>query len=83
MTLEFPVFSVAIDDGAVVVECGKMYDISTFRQRNCTREENKSCAHMYACMYSIMEYGSTPYVGLTPKKHGRHTLVQILFSTEN
>ena len=32
---------------------------------------------------SIMEYGSTPYVGLTRKKHGRHTLAQILFSSEN
>ena len=31
----------------------------------------------------IMEYGSTPYVGLTRKKHGRHTLAQILFSSEN
>ena len=24
-----------------------------------------------------MEYSSTPYVGLTPKKHGHHTLTQI------
>ena len=31
----------------------------------------------------IMEYGSTPYVGLTPIKHGRHTLVQILFFPKN
>ena len=30
----------------------------------------------------IMEYGSTPYVGLTRKKHGRHTLAQILFSIQ-
>ena len=34
-------------------------------------------------VYNIMEYGSTPYVGLTRKKHGRHTLAQILFSSEN
>jgi hypothetical protein len=26
-----------------------------------------------------MEYGSTPYVGLILKKHGRHTLAQIYF----
>ena len=26
-----------------------------------------------------MEYGSTPYVGLTPKKHGHHTLAQIYY----
>ena len=32
---------------------------------------------------NIMEYGSTPYVGLTPIKHGRHTLAEILFSSEN
>ena len=58
MTLEFVVFSVAIDNGAVVVECGRMYDISTFRQRNCTREENKSCARMYACtyVYTYLQY---------------------------
>ena len=31
----------------------------------------------------IMEYGSTPYVGLTRKKHGRHTLAQISFLSEN
>ena len=31
----------------------------------------------------IMEYGSTPYVGLTLIKHGRHTLAEILFSSEN
>ena len=30
----------------------------------------------------IMEYGSTPYVGLTRKKHGHYTLAQILFSSE-
>ena len=42
------------------------------------------CPHVnfrYAYSYSLyniiyMEYGSTSYVGLTPKKHGRHTLVQ-------
>ena len=27
----------------------------------------------------IIEYGSTPYVGLTPKKYGHHTLVHIYF----
>ena len=33
---------------------------------------------------TTMEYGSTPYyVGLTPKKHCRHTLAQILFLSEN
>ena len=37
---------------------------------------------IYIYIY-IMEYGSTPYVGLTPKKHGRHTLAEILFSSEN
>ena len=31
----------------------------------------------------FMEHGSTLCVGLTLKKHGRHTLVQILFSSEN
>ena len=47
--------------------------------------------YLFACMEKsvhyqievIMEYGSTPYVGLTRKKHGRHTLAQILFSSEN
>ena len=42
--------------------------------------------YVYIRMYThirIMEYGSTPYVGLTPKKHGRHTLAEILFSPEN
>ena len=29
--------------------------------------------YIYIRIY-IMEYGSTPYVGLTRKKHGRHTL---------
>ena len=40
---------------------------------------------LYVFKYAsiIMEYGSTPYVGLTRKKHGHHTLAQILFSSEN
>ena len=42
------------------------------------------CTYVYTYVcYSIMEYGSTPYVGLTRKKHVRHTLAQILFSSEN
>ena len=50
----------------------------------------RTYVHTHVCVHTIlshtpgiMEYGSTPYVGLTRKKHGRHTLVQILFSSEN
>ena len=54
------------------------------------------CVYVYVCVFmvplfivlsfrvqNIMEHGSTPYVGLTPKKHGCHTLAQILFLSEN
>ena len=29
-------------------------------------------AALFACSLNIMAYGSTPYVGMTPKKNGRH-----------
>ena len=55
------------------------------------------CTHIILLVMSVKLYtsmplkvvflsfinGSTPNVGLTRKKHGRHTLTQILFSSEN
>ena len=36
------------------------------------------CAQVGGCLCLC-----TPYVGLTPKIHGRHTLTQVLFLSEN
>ena len=43
------------------------------------REREIVCIYVYACMH-IMEYGDTPYVGLTLKKHDCHTLAQDYFT---
>ena len=50
---------------------------------NTTKRLSGNFHFVMSVFHCIMEYGSTPYVGLTRKKHGRHTLAQILFSSEN
>ena len=48
----------------------------------CLYAYRSTYVRMFMCVH-IYYAPRTPYVGLTRKKHGRHTLAQILFSSEN